>query len=92
MTELLERAITALKKLPADNQNAIATRLLAEIANEQKWFAYFSNTMDTQTDDLADLREQELTIALAQSNADLAAGRYIKESAAQHLARLESME
>jgi len=92
MTELLERAITALKKLPDDNQNAIATRLLAEIADEQKWFNRFPNGTDIQRDDLADLREQELTIALAQTNADLAAGRYVKESAAQHLARLESME
>ncbi|MCF7971994.1 MAG: type II toxin-antitoxin system Phd/YefM family antitoxin [Methylococcaceae bacterium] len=37
------------------------------------------------------LRECELTAALVESNADIAAGRYIKESAEQHLARLESM-
>jgi PHD/YefM family antitoxin component YafN of YafNO toxin-antitoxin module len=38
------------------------------------------------------LRECELTAALAESNADIAAGRFVKESAEQHLARLESME
>jgi len=37
------------------------------------------------------LRECELTAALAESHADIAAGRYVKESAEQHLARLESM-
>jgi PHD/YefM family antitoxin component YafN of YafNO toxin-antitoxin module len=37
------------------------------------------------------LRECELTAALVESNADIAAGRYSKESAEQHLARLESM-
>ncbi len=37
------------------------------------------------------LRECELTAALVESNADIAAGRYVKETAEQHLARLESM-
>jgi hypothetical protein len=38
------------------------------------------------------LRECELTAALVESNADIAAGRFVKETAEQHLARLESME
>jgi hypothetical protein len=38
------------------------------------------------------LRECELTAALTESNADIAAGRFVKESAEDHLARLESME
>lgn len=38
------------------------------------------------------LRECELTAALVESNEDMAAGRYVKESAEAHLARLESME
>lgn len=38
------------------------------------------------------LRECELTAALAESNVDIAAGRFVKETAEQHLARLESME
>ena len=37
------------------------------------------------------LRECELVAALAESNADMAAGRYVKESATEHLARLDSM-
>jgi hypothetical protein len=37
------------------------------------------------------LRECELDAALAQSQADVAAGRFVVESAAAHLARLEAM-
>ena len=38
------------------------------------------------------LRECELTAAIIESKADMAEGRYVKESAEEHLARLESME
>ncbi|BCG63037.1 MAG: antitoxin [Methyloprofundus sp.] len=38
------------------------------------------------------LRECELSAAIIESKADIAEGRYIKESAEAHLARLESME
>ncbi len=38
------------------------------------------------------LRECELTSALIESNEDMAAGRYVKESAEEHLIRLERME
>jgi hypothetical protein len=37
------------------------------------------------------LRECELDAALAQSQADLAAGRYVTESAQQHMARMEAL-
>ena len=37
------------------------------------------------------LRECELDAALAQSQADVAAGRYITESAQQHMARLDAL-
>ncbi len=37
------------------------------------------------------LRECELDAALAQSNADMTAGRYVVESVPQHMARLEAM-
>jgi hypothetical protein len=36
------------------------------------------------------LRECELDAALAETRADLAAGRFVKESAAAHLARLNA--
>ena len=37
------------------------------------------------------LRECELDAALAQSRADTAAGRFVAETAGQHMARLEGM-
>ena len=37
------------------------------------------------------LRECELDAALAQSQADIAAGRYVVESAQQHMQRVEAM-
>ncbi len=37
------------------------------------------------------LRECELDAALAETRADLAAGRFVEESAAEHLARLDKL-
>lgn len=54
MTELLERAIAAVKMLPSEVQDAIATRLLSEIEDEQAWNIRFTTTTDAQWDCLAD--------------------------------------
>ena len=54
MTELLERAITAVKKLPPEVQDAIAARLLSEVDDEQAWNVRFTTTTDAQWDCLAD--------------------------------------
>ena len=61
MTELLERVIEQLKILPADEQDAIATRFLAEIEDEQAWKAQFSATTNNQWDNLAQIVRQEIT-------------------------------
>ncbi|MEH2282855.1 MAG: hypothetical protein V7K90_16245 [Nostoc sp.] len=61
MTELLERAIAQLKTLPVDKQDAIATRLLAEIEDEQRWKAQFESTTDAQWDRLTDMVRQEIS-------------------------------
>lgn len=53
MTELLERAIAKLKVLPPDEQDAIATRLLAEITDQQTWTTQFASTTDDQWDRMA---------------------------------------
>lgn len=37
MTELLQQAIAKIEKLPPDQQDAIATRFLAELQDEEKW-------------------------------------------------------
>jgi hypothetical protein len=54
MTELLERAIIAVKKLPPETQDAIASRLLGEVDDEQAWTERFTTTTDAQWDCLAD--------------------------------------
>jgi hypothetical protein len=37
MTERLEQATAQLKTLPTNNQNAIATLILEELEEEQRW-------------------------------------------------------
>ena len=61
MTELLERVIAQLKTLPADEQDAIAARLLAELEDERVWKAQFESTTDDQWDRIAEMVRQEIT-------------------------------
>lgn len=44
MTELLEQAIAQLKTLPTDKQDAIATLILEEIEDEQRWDESFARS------------------------------------------------
>jgi hypothetical protein len=60
MTELLQQAIAEIEKLPAEEQDAIATRILAELADEQAWAVRFSATTDEQWDRLADAVRREI--------------------------------
>lgn len=60
MTELLQQAIAEIAKLSDDQQDAIASRLLAELEDEQAWQASLQATTDTQWDNLADLMRQEI--------------------------------
>ena len=60
MTELLERAISRLKTLPDDEQNSIATRLLAELEDEQMWKAQFASTTDESWDRMAEMVRKEI--------------------------------
>jgi hypothetical protein len=60
MTELLQQAIAELEKLPEEWQNAIAERLLFELADEQAWAASFKATTDEQWDRLADRVRQQI--------------------------------
>lgn len=68
MTELLRRAIAELEKLPDEQQDAIATRLLAELKDEQAWETRFQATTDEQWDKLAAMVRQDIangeTVAL----------------------------
>jgi hypothetical protein len=60
MTELLQQAIAQIQKLPPDQQDAIASRFLAELQDEQKWEARFAATTDDQWDQMAAMVRQEI--------------------------------
>lgn len=60
MTELLQQVISEIQKLPADQQDAIASRLMAELKDEQRWTKQFESTTDDQWDQLADMVRQEI--------------------------------
>ncbi len=60
MTELLQQVIAQIKKLPPDQQNAIASRLMAELKDEQKWTEQFESTTDEQWDSMANIVRQEI--------------------------------
>ncbi|MCC5644061.1 hypothetical protein LC607_14100 [Nostoc sp. CHAB 5824] len=46
MTELLEQAIAKLKNLPANEQDAIAAMILAELEDERHWDETFARSPD----------------------------------------------
>jgi hypothetical protein len=46
MTDLLEQAIAEVYKLPPDEQDVIATLILEELADEQKWSQAFAQSQD----------------------------------------------
>lgn len=56
MTQLLEKALEQIGKLPASDQDALAAILLQELASEQKWSAAFRDSQNA----LAQLAEQAL--------------------------------
>ncbi|MBD1827965.1 hypothetical protein NDI47_21175 [Microcoleus vaginatus GB1-A2] len=46
MTELLEQAISRLKTLTPNDQNAIATLILEELEDDQRWDESFARSPD----------------------------------------------
>jgi hypothetical protein len=46
MTDLLEKAFTEAAKLPAAEQDALAERILAELASERRWDELFESSQD----------------------------------------------
>ena len=64
MTDLLQRAITEIGKLPADQQDAIAERILAELKDEQAWATRFDATTDAQWDRMIETVRDEIASEL----------------------------
>ena len=46
MTQLLEQALTEIKKLPESEQDAIASLILEEIADDERWQESFARSQD----------------------------------------------
>ncbi len=57
MTELLEYAISRLKTLPADEQDALAAMILEELEDERRWDEAFARSPDV----LAKLAAEAMT-------------------------------
>ena len=60
MTDLLQRVVTEIEKLPAADQDALAARILDDLADEHAWDAQFRATTDRQWDCLAEAVRREI--------------------------------
>jgi urease gamma subunit len=47
MTQLLEKALSEVAKLPPSEQDALAAIMLEELASEQKWSELLANSQDS---------------------------------------------
>ncbi len=56
MTELLEKAFAEVSKLPQQEQDAVATWILEELASERRWEEIFADSADV----LAQLADEAL--------------------------------
>lgn len=56
MTQLLEKALSEVAKLPDAEQDAVAAILIQEMASERRWSEAFANSQDL----LAKLTEEAL--------------------------------
>lgn len=57
MTQLLEKALSEVAKLPASEQDAVAALVLEELASERRWSSSFAKSQDL----LAELADEALT-------------------------------
>ncbi len=60
MTKLLQQVIAQIQQLPPEQQDAIASRFLAELQDEQEWESRFTTTTDDQWDRMAAMVRQEI--------------------------------
>ena len=60
MADLLEQVVAEIQKLPADQRDAIAARILNDLRDEQVWTERFEATTDEQWDRLAEGARREI--------------------------------
>jgi hypothetical protein len=66
MSQLLEQALTEVRKLPEPEQDAIASLILDELADERRWQEGFARSQDQLASLAAKVRE-EIRAGRAQS-------------------------
>jgi hypothetical protein len=60
MTERLQQALAEIEKLPADTQDAVAARILADLADDRAWARSSEATSAEQWNRLAALAHEEI--------------------------------
>jgi hypothetical protein len=60
MIKLLQEMISQIHQLSPEEQDAIASRFLAELQDEQQWKSQFTSTTDNQWDEMAAMVRQEI--------------------------------
>lgn len=60
MTKLLQEAINKIQELSPEQQDAIASRILDDLEDEQKWEYLFTNTTDEQWAKMAEKVKQDI--------------------------------
>jgi len=72
MTKLLEKAFEAASKLPADEQDALAASILAEVEAEHRWDTVFEGsvpTLERLADEALDEHRAKKTLPFAPKGA-----------------------
>jgi hypothetical protein len=59
MTQLLEKALTEVYKLPPEKQDAIAAVILEELEDEQRWDAAFAASQDQPVNETLEKIKQD---------------------------------
>ena len=60
MADLLEQVVAEIQKLPQDQRDAIAARIIADLKDDQAWTERFEATTDEQWDRLAESARKEI--------------------------------
>ena len=60
MADLLEQVVAEIQKLPQDQRDAIAVRILTDLKDDQAWTERFEATTDEQWDRLAEAARKEI--------------------------------
>lgn len=60
MVDLLQQVVSEIRKLPQDQRDAIAARILTDLKDDQAWTERFEATTDEQWDRLAEGARREI--------------------------------